>query len=312
MGKTFREWRVDQQWLLPPSVRELVPEGELAHFVRDLVRDELDLSMILDTYDEERGYPPYHPAMMTALLLYGYTQGIRSSRRLAKACVTRVDFMAVTAMQQPDFRTVNEFRLRHLEALAALFGQVLELCDKAGLVKLGHVALDGTKVQANASKHKAMSYERMKKAEKQLKAEIADWFAKAQAEDEEEDRLYGKDKSGTELPDWMKNKQKRLEVIRAAKAELEKQAKAELAAGTKPEPPKPDGGGGRGKKRRPKPNGEPHDQAQLNFTDAESKLMKGPDGFLQGYNCQAAVDAANRSSSRTTRRISRTTARIFQ
>jgi transposase len=294
MGKTFREWRVDQQWLLPPSVRELVPEGELAHFVRDLVRDELDLSAILDTYDEERGYPPYNPAMMTALLLYGYTQGIRSSRRLAKACVTRVDFMAVTAMQQPDFRTVNDFRLRHLEALAELFGQVLELCDKAGLVKLGHVALDGTKVQANASKHKAMSYERMKKAEKQLKAEIAEWFAKAQAEDEEEDRLYGKDKSGDEPPEWMKNKQKRLEVIRAAKAELEKQAKAELAAGTEPEPPNKPGGGGRSKKkRRPKANGEPHDQTQLNFTDRESKLMKGPDGFLQGYNCQAAVDNAN-------------------
>ena len=295
MGKTFRDWRVDEQWLLPPSVRELVPAGAAAHFVRDLVREELDLSAILDRYSEERGFPPYHPAMMTALLLYGYTQGIRSSRKLAHACATRLDFMAVTAMQKPDFRTVSDFRLRHLEALAELFGAVLRLCEKAGLVKLGHVALDGTKVLANASKHKAMSYERMKKSEKQLKSEIAEWFAKAKAEDDEEDRVHGADKSGDELPDWVANKQKRLEVIRAAKAELEKEAKAQLAAGVKPEPPdKPGGGGGNRKnkqKHAPKANGEPNDKTQLNFTDRDSKLMKGSDGFLQGYNGQAAVDA---------------------
>jgi transposase len=292
MAKTFREWRVDQQWLLPPSVKELVPGDDPAHFVRDLVREELDLGAIVDTYDEERGLPPYHPVMMTALLLYAYTQGVRSSRRIARGCETRVDFMAVTAMQQPDFRTVNDFRLRHLEALADLFGQVLRLCEKAGLVKLGHVALDGTKVQANASKHRAMSYERMKKSEKQLKAEIAEYFRRAAEEDEEEDRLYGKDKRGDELPDWVANKQKRLEVIRRAKAELEKEAKAQLAAGEKPDPPDQPGGGRRkGQKRRPKANGEPNDQAQLNFTDPESKLMKGPNGFLQAWNCQAAVDS---------------------
>src|SRR3954470_22527661 len=152
MGKTFREWQIDQAWLLPPSVKELVPEGDSAHLVRDLVREQLDLSEILDTYDEERGYPPYHPAMMTALLLYGYTQGLRSSRKIARACEVRVDFMAITARQQPDFRTISDFRLRHLEALAALFSQVLRICEKAGMVKLGHVALDGTKIQANASK----------------------------------------------------------------------------------------------------------------------------------------------------------------
>lgn len=294
MAKTFREWRVDQQWLLPPSVRELVPVGDSAHFVRDLVRDELDLSAILDTYDEERGFPPYHPVMMTALLLYAYTQGVRSSRKIARGCATRVDFMAVTAMQKPDFRTISDFRLRHLDALADLFGQVLRLCEKAGLVKLGHVALDGTKVQANASKHSAMSYGRMKKTEQQLKAEISAWFKKAAEEDEEEDRRYGKDKSGDEMPAWVADKQKRVEVIRAAKAALEADAKAQLAAGVKPEPPdKPDGGGGgkrKKKKHAPKANGEPNDKAQLNFTDADSKLMKGPDGFLQAYNCQAAVD----------------------
>lgn len=292
MGKTFREWQVDQPWLLPPSVRELVPEGDPAHFVRELVREELDLSAILETYEEERGYPPYHPVMMTALLMYALTQGVRSSRKIARACETRVDFMAVTAMQRPDFRTVSNFRLRHLDALAELFQQVLKLCQKAKLVKLGHVALDGTKVQANASKHKAMSYERMKKTEKQLKEEIAEWFKGAAAEDEEEDRLYGKDKRGDELPDWVANKQKRLEKIREAKAALEAEAKAELAAGVKPEPPdKPSGGGRRRRKKAPKENGEPNDKAQLNFTDPESKLMKGPDGFMQAYNGQAAVDA---------------------
>ena len=161
MAKTFREWKVDQAWLLPPSVRDLVPANDPAHFIRELVREELNLDGILEEYEEERGFPPYHPVMMTALLLFAYTQGVRSSRKMARACQTRVDFMAVTAMQQPDFRTINKFRLRHLEALGALFGQVLHLCQKAGMVKLGHVALDGTKIQANASKHKAMSYERM-------------------------------------------------------------------------------------------------------------------------------------------------------
>ena len=292
MSKSFREWRVDQEWLLPPSVRELVPEDDAAHFVRELVRDDLDLSAILDTYAEERGFPPYHPVMMTALLLYALTQGVRSSRKIARGCETRVDFMAVTAMQQPDFRTINSFRLRHLEALADLFGQVLKLCQKAGLVKLGHVALDGTKVEANASKHKAMSYERMKKTEKELKEEIAQWFKKAQIEDEEEDRLYGKNKRGDELPDWVTNKQKRLEKIREAKAELEAEAKAQLVAGVKPEPPdKPRGGGRKKSRKAPKENGEPNDKAQLNFTDSDSKILKGPNGYMQGYNGQAAVDS---------------------
>ena len=291
MAKTFREWKVDQAWLLPPSVRDLVPANDPAHFIRELVREELNLDGVLDTYEEERGFPPYHPVMMTALLLFAYTQGIRSSRKIARACQTRVDFMAVTAMQQPDFRTLNKFRLRHLAALAGLFGQVLHLCQKAGMVKLGHVALDGTKIQANASRHKAMSYERMKKTEKELQADIEKWFADSQAIDEEEDREYGADKRGDEMPDWVTNKQKRLEVIRGAKAELEAEAKAQLKAGVKPEgdgPDKPP----RGKNGKPpKKNGEPNDKAQLNFTDPESKLLKGPNGFLQGYNCQAAVDA---------------------
>jgi transposase len=272
-------------------VKDLVPEGDPAHFVRDLVRDELDLKAILATYDEERGYPPYHPAMMTALLLYAYMQGLYSSRRIARACQTRVDFMAVTAMQQPDFRTINKFRKRHLEALAALFGQVLRLCQRAGMVSLGHVALDGTKIQANASKRKAMSYERMKKTEKELEAVVRDWLAKAEAIDSEEDRDLG-DRRGDEMPEWVADKAKRLEKLRAAKAELEAEAKAKVAAGEQPDPdPDPDPNKPRRRDRKkPKANGEPNDKAQLNFTDKDSKILKGPSGFLQGYNCQAAVD----------------------
>src|SRR5262250_4033987 len=167
MSKTFREWNPEQSEMFPPCAMDLVPAGHLAHFVRNVVSEQLDLSEILDSYDEERGYPPYHPVMMTAVLLYANAVGIYSSRRIARACEERVDFMAVTGMQKPDFRTISLFRLRHLEALKGLFKQVLKLCQKAGMVKLGHVALDGTKIRANASPHKSMSYGRMKKAEKE-------------------------------------------------------------------------------------------------------------------------------------------------
>jgi transposase len=283
MAKQFREWRVDERWLFPPSVRELVPEKHVAHFVRDLAREQLDLSAILDRYQEERGFPPYHPVMMTALLLYAYSQGVYSSRRMARACEQRVDFMAVTGMQKPDFRTISDFRLRHLAALDGLFGQVLTLCQEAGLVKLGHVALDGTKVQANASKHTAMSYGRMKKTEKELRAEVAKWFEEAERIDAEEDELYGKDKRGDELPDWVADKQQRIKKIAEAKAALEAEAKAKAAT----EEPK------KSKRGRPPktPPGMPKDSDQRNFTDPESRIMKSKDGFVQGYNCQAAVDA---------------------
>lgn len=269
MAKTFRDWDVDQGWLLPPSVHELVPSGHSSHFVRETVRSDLDLSAILDCYREERGYPPYHPVMMTALLLYAYTQGVFSSRRIAKACEERVDFMAVTALQKPDFRTVNEFRRRHLKALGDLFVQVLRLCRRAGLVKLGHVALDGTKVRANASKHKAMSYQRMQAAERELEAEVKGWLERAEAEDVQEDREFGADRRGDELPEWVKNKQERLARIRAAKQALEEEAKQ-----------RGDGPGG----------GAPPPKSQRNFTDPESRIMKTKDGFEQAYNCQAAVD----------------------
>jgi transposase len=225
MSKTFRDWDVEQGWLLPPSVLDFVPPDHLAHFVRDTVRESLDLSSIMASYTEERGYPPYHPTMMTALLLYAYCQGVYSSRRIAKGCTERLDFMAVTGLNQPDFRTVSDFRKRHLGALSGLFVQVLKLCRQAGLAKLGHVALDGTKVKANASKHKSMSYKRLGEKEAQLKREVAEWFKRADAIDETEDREE-RNAAPAVMPEWVANKQARIERIREAKAALEAEAKS--------------------------------------------------------------------------------------
>jgi transposase len=241
MSKTFRPWDIEQRWLLPPSVHELVPPGHVAHFVRETVREDLDLTAILSAYTEERGYPPYHPAMMVTLLLYAYSRGVYSSRRIAQACEERVDFMAVTAMNQPDFRTIATFRRRHLKALGDLFVQVLKLCRAAGLVKLGHVSLDGTKMRANASVHKAMSYGRMRETEKKLAAEVSAWFAQAEATDAREDREHGGERRGDEMPDWVVNKATRLERIRAAKAALEAEAKAPPPDPTTMEPDRPRG-----------------------------------------------------------------------
>lgn len=276
--------------LLPPSVLDFVPEDHLAHFIGKLTLEQLDLHEIMECYREERGYPPYHPVMMTALLLYGYCQGIYSSRRLARACRERVDVMAVTGMQNPDFRTINLFRKRHLKALKNLFGQVLDLCRFSGLTTLGHVALDGTKMRANASKHKAMSYGRMKQAEPDLAEEVEGWFAKAEAIDAQEDAAYGPDRRGDELPDWVKDKQKRLEKIREAKAALEAEARTaaeQRKAGNEEKNDKKRKGG-----RKPKtPPGVPKDRDQRNFTDPESRIMKTGNGYVQAYNAQAAVDA---------------------
>jgi transposase len=292
MSKTFRPWDVDQIWLLPPSIQDLVPSGHMAHFIRDTVRSGLELSALLDSYEEERGYPPYHPGMMVALLLYGYSQGVYSSRRIARGCEERLDFAAVTGMQRPDFRTISEFRKRHLAALSGLFGQVLALCREAGLVKLGDVALDGTKIKANAGINKAMSYGRMKEAEPKLAAEVHRWLAQAAQTDKAEDRQLGAAKRGDEMPDWMANKEKRLEKIRAAKAALEAEAKA--GAEAKAALKRDNEGSGEGKAkpgRKPKPvTAEPDKKAQRNFTDPDSRVMPTKSGFIQGYNAQAAVD----------------------
>jgi transposase len=289
MAKTFKSWDIDQGVLLPPSVHELVPAGHLAHFVRDLVRESLDLSAILQTYTEDRGFPPYDPTMMVALLLYAYSQGLYASRRIAQACEERVDVMAVTARQSPDFRTISDFRKRHLSALSGLFTQVLRLCQQAGLVRLGHVALDGTKIRANASKHKAMSYGRMQIAEPALAAEVAQWLEKAAASDAQEDAAYGVDRRGNELPAWVTHKQHRVEKIRAAQAVLEAEAQA-TELGKKLTGDLPSDRPRRGRPAKTPP-GTPPARAQRNFTDPDSRIMKTSDGFIQGYNAQAAVDA---------------------
>ena len=294
MEKRYRDWEVGQGLLLAPSVSEFVPEGHPAYFVRDLVRDELDLSEIYRQYGERRGQPPYPPRMMVSLLLYGYCRGVYSSRKLECACEERVDFMAVTARAIPDHSTIAEFRKRHRDALAGLFVQVLQLCREAGLARLGHVALDGTKVKANASKHKAMSYKRMCEEEPKLALEVEGWLNKADRVDAEEDEEHGPDRRGDELPEWVSNKQERLRKIREAKARLEVQAKerAKEVAEERVAKVKAEGKLMTG----PKPkalSGVPEDKAQVNFTDPESRIMKSKDGFEQAYNCQAAVDASS-------------------
>jgi transposase len=277
-SKRFRRWEPGQGWLLPPAISDLVPEDHPAHFIRELTRSELNLSKIYASYSSSKGQPPFHPAMMTAVLLFAYTQGVYSSRRIAKACAERVDFMAVTGMQMPDFRTINKFRLRHLKALGGLFVQVLALCRQAGLVRLGHVALDGSKFRANASKHKAMSYGRMREEEARLKAEVDGWFAEAEAVDLAEDGEFGKDKRGDELPAWVANKQKRIAKIQKAKAALEKDYEDE------DQNPPPAAGAEQPSKRKPL------DKRQRNFTDPESRIMRTRQTFMQAFNCQIAVD----------------------
>ena len=294
MSKTFRAWKIDEPLFLPPTVGDFVAKDHLARFVLSLVRDDLDLTEITGTYGGERGQPPFDPSMMTALLLYSYCCGIYSSRRIAKACRERVDFMSIVALDAPDFRTISEFRKRHLKALGGLFGQILQLCEKAGLVKLGHVALDGTKIKANASKHKAMSYERMEKRAAELEAEVAKWLRAAEATDAAEDKLHGRDKTGDEMPDWVADKEQRAERIRQAKAELEAEAKAaaeaKLKAATEAQQKREAEGRKKSGRKAAPPATEPNGKVQKNFTDPESRIMKGKDGFVQGYNAQAAVD----------------------
>ena len=294
MSKTFRAWKIDQPLLLPLAVQDFVADDHLARFVLALIVDELDLIEIVAAYSNEKGQPPFDPHMMTALLLYAYCRGVYSSRRIAQACRERVDFMIITALDPPDFRTISNFRKRHLKALAGLFVQVLKLCEKAGLVKLGHVALDGTKIKANASKHKAMSYERMEKRAAELEAEVAKWLSSAEAADAGEDKLYGRDKTGEEMPDWVADRSGAQR--RSGRQRLRWKPRRRR-------PPKPRS------KRRPRqrrtasrrpqeagsesrsPSGEPDPKAQKNFTDPESRIMKSKDGFVQAFNAQAAVDA---------------------
>jgi transposase len=280
MSKTFRPYDPEQMFLMPASMRDWLPADHLAYFISD-VADQLDLSWITQRYTgEERGYPPYHPVMMVKVLLYAYCVGIPSSRKIAKRLEEDIAFRVLAANNTPDFRTISDFRKDHLKALAGLFLQVLKLCQKAGLVRLGHVSLDGTKIKANASKHKAMSYSRMKEEEARLKAEIKEMLWKAVAVDEEEDRRYGKDKRGDELPKELAFRESRLRKIREAREALETEAKWEAE---------------KARAEGKKATGIPEDKAQRNFTDPESNIMPAPGGkhFEQAYNAQAAVDSAN-------------------
>ncbi len=273
MAKTYRPYVPEQDLLLPPSLREWLPENHLAFFVSDLI-DQLDLSAITAGYeDEERGYPPYHPVMLTKVLVYGYCVGVFSSRRIQQRLVEDVGFRVLAADNHPDFRTIADFRKTHLTALRGFFEQVLRLARELGAPRVGRVALDGSKIKANASKHKAMSYGRMREKQRQLREEVTELLAQAEAADAAEDAEYGSDRRGDELPADLQRRESRLKRIREAKRALEARAKDEAAAAGKPaESAKPDS------------------TAQYNFTDPESRIMKSPDGFVQGYNVQVAVD----------------------
>jgi len=298
MSKQYRPYEPDQRLLLPANLDEWLPEDHMARFVRDVV-GELDLGEITRVYErEERGFPPYHPQMMTQVLFYAYVVGVPSSRKVERKLQEDVAFRFLAAGNQPDFRTIAEFRRRHLGPLSNLFVQVLRLCQEAGLVKLGHVSLDSTKVKANASKHKAMSYERMVKSEAQLEKEIRELLQNAQEMDAAEDRQYGKDKRGDELPEELSRRVSRLEKIREAKAALEAKAKAEADQKRETRHELEEAAREAGKKMGgypPNIDDTPSPKAQRNFTDPESSIMKGRDGFIQAYNCQAAVDGSSQT-----------------
>src|SRR5487761_2463347 len=306
MARAFLPHNPDQQLLLPPDLREWLPEGHLASFVGDVMED-LDLSSILREYEREetRGRAGYHPKMMLKLLVYGYCTGRASSRKIERATYEDVAFRVLACDQHPDHDSIATFRKRHLEALGGLFLQVLRICEKAGLVKLGHVAVDGTKIGANASKHKAMSYGRMDEAEKKLREEIQNLLAEAERVDAEEDAQFGKGKRGDELPKELQRRESRLKKIGEAKAALEAEAKAKAQAAADEATQKNEERKKKEEETGKKPKGrppavpeveaaKPDPKAQRNFTDPESRIM--PDGankgaFVQAYNAQIAVDA---------------------
>jgi transposase len=307
VSKNFRTCDLDQPFLLPPSLQDWLPENHLARFIAELVPG-LDLSKIYGYYGRRdgRGKAAYHPVMMVRLLLYSYCVGVTGSRRIERASYDDIAFRYLCADQHPDHDTISEFRRQHLLVLAQLFTQVLQLCDKAGLVKLGHVAIDGTKVQANASKHKAMSYNRMEEKEKQLRAEVEKLLAQAEETDAAEDALYGKGNRGDDLTGEMARREGRLKKIAEAKAALEQEAREHAEAAKKVAETKLEDRlkkeQERGKKFGGRPaqipdpeQARPEPTAQRNFTDPDSRIM--PDGgrkgsFVQAYNAQIAVDSA--------------------
>jgi transposase len=286
MSKHFRPWNPDQAFLFPPAPRDWLPENHLVYFLLDVL-PQMNLQPLLQPYQaEDRGQPPFHPGLLTAVLLYGYATGTFSSRRLMARCETDLAFRVIVGEDIPDFRTISDFRKRHLTALEGLFVDVLKLCAQAGLVKVGRIALDGSKVKANASRHKAMSYEYMLKEEQRLQTEIKALLAQAEAADQAEDHTYGRDRRGEELPEELARRQSRLKKIREAKAALEAAARdlARVAAAERQQAGKPPSG-------HDPEQAKPEPKAQYNFTDPESKIMKVSNkGWDQCLNTQVAVN----------------------
>jgi transposase len=275
MRKGYRTYLPEQELLLPPSLRDWLPEQHLVYFVSDVV-DQLDLSAMYGAYEKEkRGQPPYDPRLMTKLLVYGYCTGVFSSRRIQKRLQEDIPFKVLAAGNEPDFRTISDFRKIHIATLQNLFEQVLAMALECGAIKLGRVSLDGTKLKANASKHKAMSYARMQEKQKQLKEEVKQLLDQAAAADEQEDRQYGNQR-GDELPEELRRRETRLANIKEAKKVIEQRARDKAAE--------------EGQSAEEAKRAKPEDKDQYNFTDPESRIMKSGDGFVQGFNAQAAVE----------------------
>ena len=285
MTRKFREWTPDQNYLFPPSPHDWLPQNHLVYFLLE-VSEQIDISPIVADYDSEKGgQPPFHPRMMLVLLLYSYSVGVFSSRKIMARCETDVAFRVIVGEDIPDFQRISEFRRRHLVHMQSLFLEVLALCREAGLLKVGRLALDGTKVKANASRHKAMSYDRMTSEELRLQQEIDELLAQAQAADATEDEQHGSDCRGDELPDELARRETRLQKIREAKAALEERARqkaADHAAKLESEGRTP---------RNDPDDAVPKPKDQRNFTDPESKIMKTSNkGFDQCGNAQAVAN----------------------
>ena len=294
-SKVFRHYDPGQSFLLPPSLDDWLPEDHTARFIAEAVDELLDLSSIYDSYVEAVGAPPYDPAMMLKLLVYAYSVGVTSSREMERRCQVDVAFRWLCANAAPDYRSISRFRRRHLLALDALFIQVLALCAEAGLVSLGRVALDGTKLRASASRHKALSYDRLGPRIEEIAAQVAAILAEAEAVDRAEDEEFGEDRRGDELPRELATRAGRLAKMRAAKEAIEAEAreKAAAKAATKEAERVGDQAAIEQAAEMAAASAVPSKKAQRSFTDPESRMMKTTDGFHYAYNAQTVVDEAS-------------------
>jgi transposase len=295
--KNYRPWDAEQGSQEPVSPRDALPEDDLVFFLLDLI-PQLDLSPFHNHYAQElRGQPPFDVTMMATLLVYAYCLGVCSSRKVAAACERNLAFRAIVGNDRPDFRTISDFRKIHLAAFRPLFLEVLRLAGEMGMVKLGNLSTDGTKMGANASRHKAMSYGYMNKEIERLEGEIEQLLEQAEQLDAEQDAALGS-RRGDELPAELKRREDRLAKIREAKARLEAEARAKADEEQRRRDEEQANREAEGRKRRgkePAPiDPTPADKAQTNFTDAEAKVMKQSNkGFDYSYNVQAVVDGAD-------------------